>query len=129
MILDPTTEQLVSNKPGVFSIAIKEKVALFTAYMPYVKGGGLFIPTNKPFNMSDEVFMLLSLMEDSVKLKVVGKVVWVCPVSHNTRQQGVGVQFSEKNGGEAVKKKIETVLGSALKSTRSTNTMQGHHVR
>ena len=63
MSLDPTTEQLVSNKPGVFSIAIKEKIALFTAYMPYVKGGGLFIPTNKPFNMSDEVFMLLSLME------------------------------------------------------------------
>lgn len=129
MSLDPTTEQLVSNKPGVLPLAIKEKIALFTAYMPYVKGGGLFIPTNKPFNMSDEVFMLLSLMEDPFKLKVVGKVVWVCPVSHNTRPQGVGVQFSEKNGGEDVKNKIETVLGSALKSTRSTNTMQGHHVR
>ena len=67
--------------------------------------------------------MLLSLMEDPVKLKVVGKVVWVCPVAHNGRPQGVGVQFSEKDGGEEVKKKIETVLGSALKSTRSTNTM------
>ncbi|MFT7228298.1 MAG: type IV pilus assembly protein PilZ [Methylophilaceae bacterium] len=123
MSLDPTTEQLVSNKPGVLSLAIKEKVALFTAYMPYVKGGGLFIPTNKPFNMGDEVFMLLSLMEDPVKLKVVGKVVWVCPVTHNGRPKGIGVQFSEKDGGEDMKKKIEIVLGSALKSTRSTNTM------
>jgi type IV pilus assembly protein PilZ len=119
--LDPGTEQLV-NKPGVLSLAIKEKAALFTAYMPYINGGGLFIPTNKPFEMGDEVFMLLSLLDDPVKLKIVGKVVWISPVAHNGRPQGVGVQFSEKDGGE-VKNKIEALLGSALKSTRSTNTM------
>jgi len=121
--LDPGTEQLAANKPGVLSLAIKEKAALFTAYMRYVKGGGLFIPTNKPFNMGDEVFMLLSLMDDPVKLKVVGKVVWVAPAVHNGRPQGVGVQFSEKDGGGEVKNKIETLLGSAMKSKRSTHTM------
>lgn len=122
MSLDPSTEQLTANKPGVLSLAIKEKAALFTAYMPYVKGGGLFIPTSKPFQMGDEVFMLLSLLDDPAKFKVVGKVVWISPVAHNGRPQGVGVQFSEKDGGE-VKNKIETLLGSALKSTRTTNTM------
>lgn len=122
MSLDPGTDT-ASSKPGVLSLSIKEKVALFTAYMPYVNGGGLFIPTNKPFNMGDEVFMLLSLMNDPVKLKIVGKVVWVCPVPHNGRPQGVGVQFSEKDGGMQVKNKIEAVLGSALKSSRSTHTM------
>jgi type IV pilus assembly protein PilZ len=91
--------------------------------MPYVKGGGLFIPTNKTFNIGDEVFMLLSLIDDPVKLKVVGKVVWISPAPHNGRPQGIGVQFSEKDGGNEVKNKIEAILGGALKSSRPTHTM------
>ena len=117
------TEQPVVNKPGVLSLAIKEKSALYAAYMPYIKGGGLFIPTNKAFKIGEEVFMLLSLIDDPVKLKVVGKVVWVTPTSQSGRPQGIGVQFSDKDGGIEVKNKIESILGGALKSVRATNTM------
>ena len=46
-------------RPGVLSLSIKEKSALFAAYMPFIKGGGLFIPTNKQYKMGEEVFMLL----------------------------------------------------------------------
>lgn len=123
MSLDPNTDQLAANKPGVLSLAIKEKAALYTAYMPYISGGGLFIPTNKSFNIGDEVFMLLSLIDDPVKLKVVGKVVWISPAPHSGRPQGIGVQFSEKDGGNEVKNKIEAILGGALKSNRATHTM------
>lgn len=122
--MQPDTEQKeAANKPGVLSLAIKEKAALYAAYMPYVKGGGLFIPTNKNFKMGEEVFMLLSLVDDPVKLKVVGKVIWVSPSPVNNRPQGVGVQFSEKDGGIEVKNKIESILGGALKSNRPTHTM------
>lgn len=122
--MQPDTEQKeAANKPGVLSLAIKEKAALYAAYMPYVKGGGLFIPTNKNFKMGEEVFMLLSLVDDPVKLKVVGKVIWVSPAPVNNRPQGVGVQFSEKDGGTEVKNKIESILGGALKSNRPTHTM------
>ncbi len=119
------TEQAAaaSNKPGVLSLAIKEKSALYAAYMPYLKGGGLFIPTSKSFKMGEEIFMLLSLVDDPVKLKVVGRVVWVSPIVHGTRPQGIGVQFSEKDGGIEVKNKIEAILGGALKSNRPTHTM------
>ncbi len=110
-------------KPGVLSLAIKEKVALYAAYMPYVKGGGLFIPTNKPFKIGEEVFMLLSLIDDPMKLKVVGHVVWVTPAAQAGRPQGVGVQFSDKDGGLEAKNKIESLLGGALKSSRPTHTM------
>ena len=110
-------------KPGVLSLAIKEKVALYAAYMPYVKGGGLFIPTNKPFKIGEEVFMLLSLIADPMKLEVVGHVVWVAPAAPAGRPQGVGVQFSDKDGGIEAKNKIEGLLGSALKSSRATHTM------
>ncbi|MDO8962361.1 MAG: PilZ domain-containing protein [Methylophilus sp.] len=122
--MQPDTEQKeAANKPGVLSLAIKEKAALYAAYMPYVKGGGLFIPTNKNFKMGEEVFMLLSLVDDPVKLKVVGKVIWVSPSAVNNRPQGIGVQFSEKDGGIEVKNKIESILGGALKSNRPTHTM------
>ncbi|MGQ0442419.1 MAG: PilZ domain-containing protein [Methylophilaceae bacterium] len=112
-----------ANKPGVLSLAIKEKSALYAAYMPYVKGGGLFIPTNKNFKMGEEVFMLLSLVDDPMKLKVVGRVIWISPAAHGTRPQGIGVQFSDKDGGIEAKNKIEAVLGGALKSNRPTHTM------
>ena len=119
------TEQVreAANKPGVLSLAIKEKSALYAAYMPYVKGGGLFIPTNKSFKIGEEVFMLLSLVDDPIKLKVVGKVVWLTPVAQANRPQGIGVQFSEKDGGIEVKNKIEAILGGALKANRATHTM------
>jgi type IV pilus assembly protein PilZ len=110
-------------KPGVLSLAIKEKAALYAAYMPFIKGGGLFIPTNKSFGMGDEIFMLLSLLEDPLKLKVVGHVIWLTPVTHGNRPQGIGVQFSEKDGGQEARNKIEALLGGALKSTRATHTM------
>lgn len=112
-----------ANKPGVLSLAIKEKSALYAAYMPYVKGGGLFIPTNKSFKIGEEVFMLLSLVDDPMKLKVVGKVVWLTPTAQANRPQGIGVQFSEKDGGIEVKNKIEAILGGALKANRATHTM------
>lgn len=121
----PTTAQVAPSapKPGVLSLAIKEKAALYAAYMPFVKGGGLFIPTNKSFKVGDEVFMLLSLVDDPIKLKVVGHVVWITPVTQGSRPQGIGVQFSDKDGGLEARNKIEALLGGVLKSARPTHTM------
>lgn len=110
-------------KSGVLSLAIKEKSALYSAYMPFVKGGGLFIPTNKTYKIGEEVFMLLCLLDDPNKLKVVGKVAWITPVTQGGRPQGIGVQFSEQDGGMEARNKIEALLGGMLKSARSTHTM------
>ncbi|MEW6120812.1 MAG: PilZ domain-containing protein [Pseudomonadota bacterium] len=111
-------------RPGVLSLSIKEKSALFAAYMPFVKGGGLFIPTNKTYKMGEEVFMLLTLMEDPAKLPVSGKVIWISPSgAHGGRTQGVGVQFAFNESGKMAQNKIEGLLGGSLKSTRPTHTM------
>jgi len=119
---DPKTISAVP-KPGVLSLAIKEKAALYAAYMPFIKGGGLFIPTNKTYKIGDEVFMLLSLLDEPAKLKVVGHVVWLTPVTQGGRPQGIGVQLSEKDGGVEARNKIEGLLGGVLKSSRPTHTM------
>lgn len=110
-------------RPGVLSLTIKDKSALYAAYMPYVKGGGLFIPSNKPYKLGDEIFMLLTLMENKEKIPVAGHVVWVTPQgAQGNRAAGVGIQFSEKDSGVA-RNKIETILAGQLTSDRPTHTM------
>ena len=59
-------------RPGMLSLSIKDKASLYAAYMPYIKNGGLFIPTTKKYDLGDEVFMLLTLMEDSERIPVAG---------------------------------------------------------
>jgi len=108
---------------GILSLAIKDKSSLYAAYMPFVKNGGLFIPTNKQYKLGDEVFMLLTLMEETEKLPVAGKIVWITPAgAEGARVAGIGVQFSNQDNG-AVRNKIEGYLGGALKSERLTHTM------
>lgn len=45
---------------GILSLTIKDKSVLYAAYMPFIRNGGLFIPTNKNYKLGDEVFMLLN---------------------------------------------------------------------
>lgn len=111
-------------RPGVLLLSIKEKSALYAAYMPFLKNGGVFIPTSKEYRLGDEVFMLLSLMDDPNKLPVAGNVAWISPPgAQGSKSQGVGVQFSGTEAGIAVRNKIEGLLGGILKSTRPTHTM------
>jgi len=112
-----------ATRPGMLSLSIKDKSSLYAAYMPYVKNGGLFIPTNKTYNLGDEVFMLVSLMDDGDRLPVAGKIIWMTPKgAQGNRAHGIGVQFSQQDKG-ATRGKIETHLAGALKSDRITHTM------
>lgn len=113
-----------SGRAGMLSLTIKERTALYAAYLPFVKRGGLFIPTTRPYQMGDQVYMLLTLMDDPNKLPISGKVVWVTPGgAQGNRQQGIGVQFDENEGSNTVRGKIEGILGNAMKATRHTHTM------
>ncbi len=112
-----------SPQQGILSLTIRDKSSLYAAYMPYIKNGGLFIPTAKNYRLNDEVFMLLTLIDSSEKLPVAGKVVWVTPRgAQGNKSAGIGVQFSELDKG-ATRNKIETLLAGALQSERQTHTM------
>jgi type IV pilus assembly protein PilZ len=112
-----------SAQQGILSLSIKDKNALFAAYMPFVINGGLFIPTARSYQIGDEVFMLLTLMDETERLPVAGKIIWITPKgAEGYRANGVGVQFSDQDGGLA-RNKIETYLAGALQSDRPTHTM------
>ena len=109
---------------GILSLAVKDKASLYNAYMPYLKHGGIFVPTPKRYFLGDEVFLLLTLPESSERLPVASRVVWVTPAgAQGNRPAGIGVQFSDGVEGENVKGKIEALLAGTLGSERATHTM------
>ncbi|MCC7096476.1 MAG: PilZ domain-containing protein [Thermomonas sp.] len=111
-------------RQGILSLVIKDKPALYNAYMPFIKNGGVFVPTNKRYFLGDEVFLLLTLPESSERLPVAGKVVWVTPTgSQGNRAAGIGIQFADSSDGEAVRSKIETTLAGTLNADQPTQTM------
>ena len=110
------------TKQGILSLTIKVRTVLYAAYMPFLRNGGLFIPTNKRFTLGEEVFVLLALMDEAEKIPITGTVVWVTPKgAQGNRQAGIGVQFSEADFAAATK--IEEHLGTGLVSDRPTHTM------
>lgn len=116
-------EESAKPKPAVLSLTIRDKAVLYATYMPFVKNGGLFIPTNKHYQLGDEVSMFLNLMEETEKLPLTAKVVWITPSgAQGNRAAGVGVQFNGEEGSR-VRNKIETYLAGALKSERPTHTL------
>jgi type IV pilus assembly protein PilZ len=111
-------------RQGILSLAVKDKNALFQAYMPFVKNGGVFVPTPKRYFIGDEVFLLMTLPESTERLPVAGKVIWVTPAgAQGNRAAGIGVQFAETPEGEAVKNKIEVLLAGIMTSDKATHTM------
>jgi len=111
-------------RQGILSLAVKDKAQLYAAYMPYLKHGGIFVPTPKRYFLGDEVFLLVTLPESSDRLPVAGKVVWATPTgAQGNRAAGVGVQFADTPEGETVKGRIETLLAGALGADKPTHTM------
>ncbi|HMX16406.1 MAG TPA: PilZ domain-containing protein [Rhodocyclaceae bacterium] len=111
-------------RPAVLSLNINSKSALYAAYMPFIKHGGLFIPTTRPYAIGDEIFMLLTLMDEPARLPIAGNVVWITPAgAQGNKSQGIGVQFSADESGQAARNKIETILGGHLNSSRPTHTI------
>ncbi len=120
---DSVAAKMPAARQGILSLTIKDKNALYAAYMQFVSNGGLFIPTNKKYKLGDEVFMLLTLMEETERIPVAGKIIWVTPSgAEGNRAAGIGVQFSDQDGGMA-RNKIEGYLAGALESDKPTHTM------
>ena len=113
-----------SPRPSVIQLAIKEKAALYAAYIPLFAEGGIFIPTAREYKLGDDIYVLLSLPGDPQRYPVAGKVAWVTPPkAAGSRTQGVGIQFPRDEKSKLLKIKIEEILGLALGSDRPTQTI------
>jgi type IV pilus assembly protein PilZ len=108
----------------VIQLAIKEKAALYAAYIPLFDEGGIFVPTARSHQLGDEVYVLMSLPDDVQRYPVVGQVAWVTPAgASGNRAQGIGVRFPPDEKSRQLKLRIEQILGSHLGSDRPTQTV------
>jgi len=111
------------SKKNTLALSITDKNDLYTAYMPFVINGGLFISSNLAYEMGQDVSILLTLMTESEPLAISAKVIWTTPPhSDSYRPSGIGIQFCNNDNGN-VRNKIETYLAGTLMSDRSTFTM------
>ena len=111
------------TRKGIISFTITDRGALYSSYLPFVRNGGLFVPTARPYALGDSVFLLLGLMKDVALLPVAGTVVWVTPSgAQGNKTAGIGVRFAEEDEG-ATRTAIERHLGGALQGERPTQTM------
>ncbi len=114
------TEQ---TRKGIIAFSITDRGALYSSYMSFVQNGAVFVPTSRAYELGDEVFMLLKLMDDNSPVPVSGKVVWVTPAgAQGNKTPGVGVQFSDEDNG-GTKSNIEQHLAAAIQGERPTQTM------
>ena len=114
----------VTARQGIISLKLKDAAALYSAYMPFLKNGGLFAPTAQRHALGDEVVLLVPLAEEAERLSVVGTVVWISPPgAQGNRAAGVGIHFNASDDAEAARNRIEHILAGSLNSERPTHTM------
>ena len=113
-----------STRLSVMQLALRDKGALYAAYIPWFADGGIFISTTREFRLGDDAYVLLTLPGDPQRYPIAGTVGWITPAgAGGTSVQGVGVRFSADAHGVQVKTKIEQMLGAALGSDRPTLTL------
>ncbi len=115
---------ITTPRPSVMQLAIKEKAALYAAYIPLFTEGGIFVPTQRDYRLGDDVYVLLTLPDDPQRYPVAGRVAWVTPErASGNRTQGVGIQFPKDAKSAELRAKIEQILGTALNSEKPTQTI------
>lgn len=108
----------------MLSVAIADAAMLHAAAMPFILGGGLFIPTTESYRLGDEVFVLLQLPGETAATPVAGKVVWVTPKgARRGCPAGIGLQLQEDD--DALRQRMSDGLeaGASVFADLETYTM------
>lgn len=113
-----------TSRPSVIQLVFREKGALYAAYIPAFADGGLFVPTQREYRLGDDIYLLLSLPDDTQRYPVAGKIAWITPPNASGgRTQGVGVKFPNDEKTRLLRVKIEEILGTAISSSKPTQTL------
>lgn len=93
---------------------IQNQIELNFSYMPFIKGGGLFVPTNEKFLLGDTVALDLLLPGENEVKTIEGTIVWVTPQnSLYLIYAGVGIQFTGENSSsvqEFIKSNLDNTM-------------------
>ncbi|MBA2648561.1 MAG: PilZ domain-containing protein [Legionella sp.] len=107
---------------ALLSCQFLDKEALYMAYMPFVKDGGLFIKTAHQYSLETTVTLAIGIWDETPTFYLKGKIIWVTPEgAQDNKPAGVGVQFLGEES-HLLTKKIETTLADMLNCNHITHT-------
>jgi type IV pilus assembly protein PilZ len=97
----------------VLRIRISNEQILNSCYMPFLRNRGIFIPGLQAVQLTQRVFLILSLpdLPDGAtgRFGVLAHVAWITPVhAEGSRTSGAGLHF--ENPPEDLQNHIETLL-------------------
>lgn len=111
-----------ARRTSILKLDLSDRSRLYDAWMGFVKGGGLFIPTEREYSLGEEAFVRVDMPDDSSKA-IAGKVVWMSPRGVvRPRRQGIGIQISKSDRGE-FRRQAEALLAGALTAEKPTQTV------
>jgi type IV pilus assembly protein PilZ len=107
---------------GIIQANIPDIETLSASYMPYVLGGGLFIPSKQVVKLGEEVFILATLPDQTQKIPLTGKVIWVSQKQNGVKLQGFGIQLAGEKG-ILFKSEADRLLAGVKNDGRRSYTM------
>lgn len=107
------------------TITITDKKELYRCYMPFIKGGGLFIPFNEEVGPAQiypgqTIFIVFSMLDTRNKTPFSGKVVWI---NRGGMQKGYGIALGNSQPIKALKESIELNIAEMAQRKDSTYTI------
>lgn len=112
-----------ASRPNVLSLSIKDQAGLYAAYMPFLHRGGIFVPSNRPFRLGEQVFLVLSLVDRPQKYQIAGHVAWITPVGTPNKTPGIGIHLPDDDNGRNLRRAVEEILGKTIESGRPSQTL------
>lgn len=110
---------------NIVQLDVQNARSLYPCYMPFISNGGLFIAqrhlNGAHYELGSEIFVLLNLVDANDRLPLAGRVVWITPRGAQ-RPQGIGLQFSPKDGG-ATRRRLEALLQDYIGTDQATHTL------
>ena len=111
------------GRGGILTCHIEDMATLYASYLSFVENGALFVPSNHPKKLGDEVFIAITLPNSSERLPMNGKVVWVNHKAQAHRPAGFAVQIGTDVAGQRIKNEVERLLAGKIDSQQPTYTM------
>lgn len=104
------------KQPHLANLKLKPE-ELSKAYLPFIEGGGLFIPsTEQNYQLSEEIFLKVDLEGAAEPYRLVGKVAWISAHTDGKEYpRGIGVQFQDEEG-----KRLNMEIKALLKTLEQT---------
>lgn len=110
------------NEVKPLTLVLKDLQALKVHYMPFLKRGGLFVPTSQEIRPGEPVQIQLQLPDEDNPRLIHGRLAWRTPVGAEGRKlPGIGVHFSEED--ESFKHYIEKLLAGLTGNDKPTHTI------